>query len=87
MQNILIINGSPRKNGNISKMLEAIKEEAEKQGANVPAIHVHDLQIKPCNGCMNCRKNLTCVLPEDGAPDFITFLRHHIAHNDNQRVT
>ena len=67
MQNILIINGSPRKNGNISKMLEAIKEEAEKQGANVPAIHVHDLQIKPCNGCMNCRKNLTCVLPEDGA--------------------
>ena len=21
------------------------------------------------------------------APDFITFLRHHIAHNDNQRVT
>ncbi len=35
MQNILIINGSPRKNGNISKMLEAIKEETEKQGANV----------------------------------------------------
>jgi len=47
-------------------MLEAIKKEAEKQGANVSAIHVHDLQIKPCNGCMNCRKNLTCVLPEDG---------------------
>ena len=23
----------------------------------------------------------------DNAPDFITFLRHHIAHNDNQRVT
>ena len=22
-----------------------------------------------------------------GIPDFITFLRHHIAHNDNQRVT
>ena len=21
------------------------------------------------------------------SPDFITFLRHHIAHNDNQRVT
>ena len=23
----------------------------------------------------------------DSTPDFITFLRHHIAHNDNQRVT
>ena len=35
MQNILIINGSPRKNGNISKMLEAIKEEAEKLRATI----------------------------------------------------
>ncbi len=67
MQKILIINGSPRKNGNISKMLEAIKEETEKQGANVSAVHVHDLQVRPCNGCMSCRKNLACVLPEDGA--------------------
>lgn len=67
MQNILIINGSPRKNGNISKMLETIKEEAEKQGADVTSVHVRNLQIKPCNGCMSCRKNLTCVLPEDGA--------------------
>ena len=26
--------------------------------------------------------------PKSGKPpDFITFLRHHIAHNDNQRVT
>ena len=66
MQKILIINGSPRKNGNISKMLEAIKEETEKQGANVSAVHVHDLQVRPCNGCMSCRKNLACVLPEDG---------------------
>ena len=24
---------------------------------------------------------------QDVFPDFITFLRHHIAHNDNQRVT
>lgn len=26
-------------------------------------------------------------LEQLSAPDFITFLRHHIAHNDNQRVT
>ena len=33
----------------------------------------------------------TCFVDYDGffvrGPDFITFLRHHIAHNDNQRVT
>ena len=38
MQNILIINGSPRKNGNISKMLEAIKEETEKHYVTLPLI-------------------------------------------------
>ena len=28
------------------------------------------------------------IVDDDGSfPDFITFLRHHIAHNDNQRVT
>ena len=34
-------------------------------------------------------KQIKCGKVRDGfdAPDFITFLRHHIAHNDNQRVT
>ena len=27
------------------------------------------------------------IVNEIARPDFITFLRHHIAHNDNQRVT
>ena len=27
------------------------------------------------------------VIRRISLPDFITFLRHHIAHNDNQRVT
>ena len=27
------------------------------------------------------------LMSKEGSPDFITFLRHHIAHNDNQRVT
>ena len=30
---------------------------------------------------------IECCLALWGTPDFITFLRHHIAHNDNQRVT
>lgn len=30
---------------------------------------------------------LVAAYAADPVPDFITFLRHHIAHNDNQRVT
>lgn len=37
----------------------------------------HDLQRMS----MNDLRDLSAF------PDFITFLRHHIAHNDNQRVT
>ena len=33
-------------------------------------------------GCNNSQQKGNAA-----TPDFITFLRHHIAHNDNQRVT
>ena len=31
--------------------------------------------------------NMAFIISSSADPDFITFLRHHIAHNDNQRVT
>ena len=67
--NILILNGSPRKNGSISQMLESMREEAEKAGATVQVVRVSSLQVKPCMGCMSCRKALKCVFPEDGAQE------------------
>ena len=46
--NILIINGSPRIHGNISAMLDAIREEAEQRGAEVTTVLASRLQVKPC---------------------------------------
>ena len=53
--NILIINGSPRKKGLISQMLDIMREEAESKGDKVQMIYTNDLSIKPCIGCMACR--------------------------------
>lgn len=64
---ILILNSSPRRRGNISKMLEAMKQEAENGGAEVTFVHISDLQVRPCIGCMKCRDSLKCCLPEDDA--------------------
>ncbi|WP_418697544.1 flavodoxin family protein [Bacteroides sp.] len=64
---ILILNSSPRRRGNISKMLEVMKQEAESCGAEVTFVHVSDLQVRPCIGCMKCRSSLECCLPEDDA--------------------
>ena len=74
--NILIINGSPRKKGLISQMLNIIREDAERlrvgdgtsgmqRGDRVEVVYTNDLNIKPCIGCMACRSKGKCVLGED----------------------
>ena len=62
---LLILNASPRRNGLIASMLEAMKEEADQQGIETVNITVDDLKIHPCTGCMKCRKNGRCALPSD----------------------
>ena len=64
---ILILNGSPRNQGLISQMLDIMTEEARIRGAEVEAISIHKLQVRPCTGCMACRSRQACVLPEDNA--------------------
>jgi multimeric flavodoxin WrbA len=63
---VLIINASPRKNGVISALIEEIKSSL-KPIHNVETVLVHDLKIKPCTGCMQCRPDKTCILPRDDA--------------------
>lgn len=60
---ILILNGSPRCQGLISRMLDIMAEEARIRGAEVEAISIHKLQVRPCTGCMACRSRQACVLP------------------------
>ena len=64
---LLVVNGSPRKQGNIFRMLSAIDEEAKARGIETAFVSISDLQVAPCRGCMSCRSSLRCVLPEDGA--------------------
>lgn len=45
--NVLILNGSPRRHGNVSAMLDAIREEAERNGASVTTVFVPELQVNP----------------------------------------
>lgn len=64
---ILILNGSPRTKGLISRMLGIMAEEARTRGAEVEEVQVSKLQIRPCTGCMSCRSRNACILPEDDA--------------------
>ena len=68
---ILIINGSPKKRGLISQMLDIMRVEAENRGDSVELVYTNDLSVKPCIGCMVCRTKNKCVLGEDDSQRMI----------------
>jgi len=60
----LVLNASPRKTGTVAAILQEIADGASAR-YEVDLIHVHDLTIRPCVGCMRCRAGGECVLPRD----------------------
>jgi NAD(P)H-dependent FMN reductase len=62
----LILNGGPHKNGSTAAILRSIRARLETFSA-VDWVDVYDLDIRPCRGCLACRPDKRCVLPEDGA--------------------
>lgn len=62
---ILVLNGSPRKAGNVAGMLHSIVDNIK--DADIHWYDVNDVNARPCMGCMKCRETGLCVLPPDGA--------------------
>lgn len=52
--NILVLNGSPRPNGNTKAMVNAFKEGAESSGNKVTVVDVCQQTIGGCKGCEYC---------------------------------
>ena len=48
---ILILNGSPRKNGNTSALTAAFRRGAEDAGNTVTEFHLGSMNIRGCLGC------------------------------------
>lgn len=63
---ILVLNGSPRKNGTVSSLLRAVTESLP-AGHEIEWFDVCKLNMKYCTGCMVCREKESCILPEDDA--------------------
>lgn len=52
---MLALMGSPRKNGNIARMLSLAVESAEAAGYETETVNLYETEISPCTGCMVCR--------------------------------
>ena len=65
---ILILKGSPRQWGNSATLAERAAAGAREAGAQVESIYLHELDIRPCDGCDLCAENGECVIEDDMTP-------------------
>ncbi len=70
---VLLINASPRKNGNtalaLSQMIEVFKEE----GIETELFNIGNKPVRSCVACLSCRKTGKCVFDDEvneAAPKF-----------------
>lgn len=64
---ILILNGSPRRNGNTASLVKAFREGAEEAGHEVNTFDVYYMNIRGCLACESCHKDNSrvCVINDD----------------------
>lgn len=64
---VIAVLGSPRKKGNSTALARRIIQGAESAGAEVESIHLHDLDIAPCQACYACQKkdSTGCAIDDD----------------------
>jgi multimeric flavodoxin WrbA len=64
-KHVLIFKGSPREHGNSSTLAEKAAEGAIAAGADVESFYLHNMDIRPCDGCDTCHETGVCVLMDD----------------------
>jgi multimeric flavodoxin WrbA len=63
--NLLVLLGSPRRNGNSEIMARKVSEVIEKNGGSTTYVRLNDLSLRPCQGCGGCDKTGVCVVKDD----------------------
>ena len=66
MRKIVVIAGSPRRNGNSEKLADAFIKGAKEVGHQVEKVSVIDYEVKGCLGCNYCIQNEGECIQKDG---------------------
>jgi multimeric flavodoxin WrbA len=72
---IVVLSGSPRKDGNTALLTQAFIEGAEAAGKEISHFRVAGLQIGGCRGCGHCFKNHGVCIQKDDMPPILDALR------------
>lgn len=64
---VIAINGSPKKDGNTSRLLRAVLTELENEGIKTELIHIGGKSLHGCIACMKCFENQDgrCIIETD----------------------
>ncbi len=75
--NILVLTGSPRKNGNSASLASHFIQGAEEAGHTVYRFDAGLKNVHPCTACNSCGMDGPCVFQDD-----FQFVREHIISSD-----
>ena len=75
---ILVITGSPRKNGNSATLADHFIKGAKEAGHEVVRFDAAFKKVHPCIACNSCGMNGPCVFKDD-----FEFVREHIVNADS----
>ena len=64
---VVVLLGSPRRNGNSAALAQEAVAGAEAAGAEVETYYLHGLDIHPCRACDACQEDIAkdCVVQDD----------------------
>ena len=61
---VLLINGSPRANGNTALSMKEMAKVFEQEGVEAEIVHVGNKPVRGCVGCGGCAKQGKCVFDD-----------------------
>jgi len=73
--NIVVLSGSPRKNGNTERLAAAFVEGAQSSGKNVKVFRTADMNIGGCRGCEYCYIEPGVCVQKDDMPQILEALK------------
>jgi multimeric flavodoxin WrbA len=60
--------GSPRKNGNVDRLVQAVLDGAEEAGYEITKYHLNEMDYSGCQGCNYCKSHEKCKLDDGLSP-------------------
>lgn len=68
---VLLVNGSPHKNGCTMEALKAVSETLNEEGIETEFFWIGNKEIRQCIGCFRCHKTNECIFKNDPVNEFV----------------